>query len=115
MDGIEHKDLKERTKQFAVAGVKFYRSLAKDTESQVSGRQFLRAATSVGANTRSAFRGRSSREFKAKLGIVIEEAEECGFWLELMLATGIVNAPQMQALLKESDELVSIFTAIVKR
>lgn len=100
MDGIEHRDLKERTKQFAVAGVKFYRGLAKDTESQVCGRQFLRAATSVGANTRSAFRGRSSREFKAKLGVVIEEADECGFWLELMVASGIMHLPQVQPLLK---------------
>ena len=115
MDGIEHKDLKERTKQFAVAGVKFYQGLGKDTESQVCGPQFLRSATSVGANTRSAFRGRSSREFKAKLGIVIEEADECGFWLELMIASGIVRSSQVQPLLKESDELVSIFTSIVKR
>jgi len=115
MDGIEHKDLKERTRHFAVAGVKFYQSLPMTTESQVCGKQFLRSATSVGANTRSAFRGRSSKEFKAKLGIVIEEADECGFWLELMIASGIVRSLQVQPLLKESTELESIFTTIVKR
>jgi hypothetical protein len=46
---------------------------------------------------------------------VIEEADECGFWLELMVASGIMHLPQVQPLLKESNELVSIFTTIVKR
>lgn len=113
--GKEHIDLKDRTKQFAIAGVKLYQTLSKDTASQVMGRQFLRSATSVGANTRSAFRGRSSKEFKSKLGIVIEEADECGFWLELMNETEIAEAARTDALLKEADELVSIFTSIVKR
>jgi len=110
-----HTDLKDRTKKFAVAGVQLYRSLPKDPEAQVMGRQFLRSATSVGANTRSAFRGRSNKEFKAKLGIVIEEADECGFWLEMMNETRVTVEKETNVLLKESNELVSIFTSIVKR
>lgn len=112
---MPHRDLKDRTMQFSVAGVAFYKNLPKSTEAQVLGRQLLRSATSVGANTRSAFRGRSKKEFNAKLGIVIEEADECGYWLELLSATGISQPEAVQSLLKESNELVAIFTAIVKR
>ena len=115
MDAMPHKDLKDRTMQFSVAGVAFYKALPKNTEAQVLGWQLLRSATSVGANTRSAFRGRSKKEFIAKLGIVIEEADECGFWLELLSASGIMKPHEVQLLLEESDELVSIFTSIVKR
>ncbi|MCO6482026.1 MAG: four helix bundle protein [Flavobacteriales bacterium] len=115
MEGQIHKDLRERAKQFSVAGIKFFRGLPKDTEAQICGRQFLRAVTSVGANTRSAFRGRSPKEFKAKLGVVIEEADECGFWLEVMSETGIVKEEPARPLLTEANELVSIFTSIVKR
>ena len=115
MNALPHKDLKDRTMQFSVAGVAFYRALPKSTEAQVLGRQFLRSATSVGANTRSAFRGRSKKEYNAKVGIMIEEADECGYWLELLNASGISSASEVQSLLKESNELVSIFTSIVKR
>lgn len=101
--------------QFSLAGIRFYQSLPKSTEAQVCGKQFLRAVTSVGANTRAAFRGRSLKEFKAKLGIVVEEADECGFWLEVMTAAEIVGPGSTQMLMKEPDELVSIFTAMAKR
>lgn len=111
----KHSDLKDRTKQFSIASVELCRKLPKNPEAQVMGKQFLRSATSVGANTRSAFRGRSKREYIAKLGIVIEEADECGFWLELMHETGITKPAQVDYLLKETNELVSIFTSLVKR
>ena len=115
MDAMPHKDLKDRTMQFSVAGVAFYKALPKSTEAQVLGRQFLRSVTSVGANTRSAFRGRSKKEFIAKLGIVIEEADECGYWLDLLTASGISKTSEVQSLLKEPNEFVSIFTSIVKQ
>jgi four helix bundle protein len=110
-----HRDLKERTMKFAVAGVTFYKGLPNTPEAQVLGKQFLRSATSVGANTRSAFRGRSKREFIAKLGIVVEEADECGYWLELMGAVAIVKPSDAASLLNEANELTAIFTSISKR
>ncbi|MBL0045333.1 MAG: four helix bundle protein [Flavobacteriales bacterium] len=112
---MPHKDLKDRAMKFSIAGVAFYKALPRSTEVQVMGRQFLRSCTSVGANTRSAFRGRSKKEYVAKLGIVIEEADECGFWLELMTATNAVTSADSASLLQESNELVSIFTSLVKR
>ena len=81
------KDLKIRTKVFAISIIKFCKSLKNDYISQILGKQLLRSGTSVGANTRFAFRGRSNKEFIAKIGIVIEEADECVYWLELIEET----------------------------
>ena len=110
-----HRDLKERTKQFALAVIALYKLLPKTTEAQVLGKQLLRSGTSVGANTRAAFRGRSKKEYVAKLGIVIEEADESGFWLELLSDSGIMPLSATEALHNEANELVSIFTSLVKR
>ncbi|MCB9170494.1 MAG: four helix bundle protein [Flavobacteriales bacterium] len=110
-----HKDLKDRTMQFALANIHLFKGLPRTVEAQVMGKQLLRAATSVGAHTRSAFRGRSKKEYVAKLGVVIEEADECGYWLELLCASETVETSFIEHLVKESDELVSIFTSLVKR
>ena len=72
-----------RTKKFSLGIVRLFKLLPKNAEAQILGKQLLRGGTSVGANTRSAFRGRSAKEFKAKIGIVIEEADESMFWLEV--------------------------------
>lgn len=101
--------------QFALANIALYKGLPPTVEAQVMGKQLLRAATSVGANTRSAFRGRSKKEYVAKLGIVIEEADECGYWLDLLGASGTVEPSSIDHLMKESDQLVSIFTSLAKR
>ncbi|MBP9150869.1 MAG: four helix bundle protein [Flavobacteriales bacterium] len=111
----EHRDLKDRTRQFALAIVKFYQEIPKTSEAQILGRQLLRSGTSVGANTRSAFRGRSPREFKAKLGVVIEEADESAFWLDLLSDANIIGKSHTESLKKEAEELVAIFVTIVKR
>ncbi len=69
-------DLKVRTKVFALRVIRAYRALPSSDEARVIGRQLLRSATSVGANYRAACRARSRAEFIAKLGIVLEEADE---------------------------------------
>lgn len=110
-----HTDLKDSTKQFALKTIRLYRELPRSTEAQVLGRQLLRAGTSVGANTRAAFQGRSPKEFRAKLGTVIEEADESGFWLELITDSEILGQTHTEPLKHEAEQLVSIFTSIVKK
>ncbi len=61
-----------------------YRALPASAEAQVLGKQLLRCGTSVAANYRAACRGRSRAEFAAKLGVVVEEADESMLWLELL-------------------------------
>jgi len=75
------------------------------------GKQLLRSGTSVAANYRAVCRARSSAEFIAKMGIVIEEADETVFWIELLVESGIVQAESMQSLLQEANELLAIFAA----
>jgi len=79
------------------------------------GRQLLRSGTSVGANTRAAFMGRSRKEFVAKLGIVIEEEDESLFWMEILSDSNIVEKEKLSFLMKEANELVAIFTSLVKK
>ena len=104
-------ELKGRTKHFAVRVVKLFRSLPRTDEARVIGRQVLRSGTSVAANYRAVCRARSKAEFIAKIGVVVEEADETVFWLELLVETGIVPQARMVDLLAEANELLAIFAA----
>ena len=75
------------------------------------GKQLLRSGTSVGANYRAACRARSTAEFIAKIGIVLEEADETVYWLELLCESGIMPEEKLSLLLQEANELVKIFSA----
>src|SRR3989475_6564346 len=85
---IQSEVLKERTKKFAIGIIKLFRMLPKTEEARVIGRQVLRCGTSVAANYRAVCRARSKAEFVAKMGIVVEEADETVFWLEMLADTG---------------------------
>lgn len=91
--------------------IKLFRSLPRSEDARVLGRQVLRSGTSVAANYRAPCRARSRAEFVAKMGTVIEEADETVFWLELLVDSGLMPSPRMQHLLKEANELVAIFVA----
>jgi four helix bundle protein len=105
------EQLRDRTKAFALRVIRLYRSLPYKTDTQVLGKQLLRCGTSVAANYRSVCRARSKAEFVARMGIVVEEADEAIIWLELMTESGIVSAARTGALLKEANELTAIFAA----
>ncbi|PYP56065.1 MAG: four helix bundle protein [Gemmatimonadetes bacterium] len=108
------RDLKERTKAFALAIVRLVDDLAWSRATDVIGRQLLRAATSVAGNYRSARRARSRKEFLAKMGIVEEEADESAFWLELLSETGLVNSTKIAELRDEASQLVAITIASIR-
>jgi four helix bundle protein len=102
-------ELRNRTKAFALRLVRLFQALPRTEEARIIGRQMLRSGTSVAANYRACQRARSRAEFAAKMGIVLEEADETVFWLELLVESSIVPAGQLQALLREARELVAIF------
>ena len=104
-------ELKTRTKKFAVRIVKLFRSLPRTDEARILGKQVLRSGTSVAANYRAACRARSRAEFIAKIGVVVEEADETVFWFELLVECEIVRAATMESLLIEGNELLAIFAA----
>jgi four helix bundle protein len=105
------EELRDRTKGFAIRIVKLYRSLPRAADAQVVGKQLLRCGTSVAANYRAACRGRSRAEWIAKIGLVVEEADETVFWLEMPSDCGIVPSQRCEEILKEAHELSAIFTA----
>ena len=99
---------KKRTQDFSLRVIKLYKSLSRSVEGQVIGKQLLRSGTSVAANYRAACRARSGAEFFSKMSIVVEEADESVFWLELITATGIIPSKQLESLLSEATEILSI-------
>ena|SRR5215469_15406192 len=91
----EEKDLRDRTKVFAIRVVRMFSEIPKTTEAQVLGKQLLRSGTSIGANYREAFRARSKAEFIAKCGDSLREIEESAYWLELLAESGVVGEEKL--------------------
>ena len=116
MEGNSEKprDLRERTKNFAVRITRPYAPLPKTTEAQVLGKQVLRSGTSVGANYREATRARSTAEFVSKVGVSPQELEETDYWLELLVDSGIIPEARLTDLRNELNELTAILVSSVK-
>ncbi|GBE27652.1 hypothetical protein BMS3Bbin03_01581 [bacterium BMS3Bbin03] len=106
---LNPKILRERTKQFALRIIKVADALPRTAAGRTIGNQLIRSGTSVGANYRAACRGRSKAEFGAKLHIVLEEADESVFWLELIVEAGLLPADKIKSILDEANELTAIF------
>ncbi len=107
-------EMMSRTKRFAVDVIRYCAKLPNSEECRIISRQLMRAATSVGANYRSDHRGRSKAEFVAKLGIVEEEADESGYWLELLEELVAGNGDERHRLHREAHEIVAIVVAAKK-
>ena len=103
--------LKTRTKAFALRVMKLVGVLPETSVGRTIGTQLVRSATSVGANYRAACRGRSKPEFVAKLGIVVEEADESCYWLELIIEGELMKKTLVEPLLLEANELTAIMVA----
>jgi four helix bundle protein len=111
MNSEKHQELRTRTKAFALRVIRMSQALPRSREANVLVQQVLRSATGMAANYRAAGRSRSKAEFIAKIGIVVEEADETVFWLEMLLDSGMVRPEKLQNLLAEATQLVAIFTA----
>ena len=99
---------KKRTKQLALDVIRFSQTLPNTEEARIMKRQLLRSGTSVAANYRAACRARSSAEFFAKISIVIEEADETLFWLELLAESGTAKPDSTTKIEKEVLEILSV-------
>lgn len=108
---MDEQELKTRTKQFGLRVMNLVAALPNTTAGRAIGNQLVRSGTSVGANYRAACRGRSKAEFVAKIGTVVEEADESAFWLEMIIEGGLLKAELVAPLLQEAEELTAIFTA----
>jgi len=107
MSKIEFAEsFKKRTKSFAINIIFLFRKLPKTEEARIVGRQLIRAATSVASNYRAACRARSDNEFYAKISIVVEEADESVFWIEVLKEAEIYNVEP--EIVREASEILAI-------
>jgi four helix bundle protein len=111
---MDSEELKARTKQFGLRVIKLVETLPNTKTANIIGSQLLRAGTSVGANYRSACRGRSKAEFVAKISLSIEAADECLYWMELIIEAGIIPEERLTDLKREANELIAILIASAK-
>jgi four helix bundle protein len=105
---------KARTKQLALKIIELVESLPRNRTADVIGRQLLRSGTSIGANYRAACRGKSKADVISKLAIVEEEADETIHWMELLIESKIVYTSRVDALIKETNEILAMVVASIK-
>ncbi|MBD0346304.1 MAG: four helix bundle protein, partial [Coleofasciculus sp. Co-bin14] len=111
---MNEQEFKNRTKKLALRVIRLVSALPKSLVAEVIGKQLLRSATSVGANYRAACRGKSTADLIAKLGIVLEEADECIYWMELLVESELIPAEKLKSLMSETNEIVAMTVASIK-
>jgi len=107
----KHHELRKRAKDFALRVIRMSQAIPTTRVANIINNQIVRSATSMAANYRAIGLARSKNEFISKLGIVVEEADETVFWLEMLADSGVVKAAKLRELLTEANELVLIFSA----
>jgi four helix bundle protein len=112
---VNQEQMKKRTKEFAKQIINLCRQLPNTREGRLIGDQIFRSGTSVGSNYRAVCRARSRPDFIAKLGLVLEEADETLYWLELLAETKILKSEILIAPMNEANELVAIFVSSLNK
>jgi four helix bundle protein len=110
----KRKDLEERTFKFAVAVIKFLKTLKYSRENDVVRFQLAKSSTSIGANYEEAGGAFSKDDFRFRIGICFKEAKESNYWLRIIKAAEISQSREVDYLIKESGELKSIFAQSMK-
>lgn len=103
--------LQQRTKKFHIGIIKLCELFPRNAAGFETAKQLIRSAGSVGANYRAACRAKSKADFIYKLEVVLEEADESLYWLEISKEAGLIHNTDVEILIKEANELVSIFNA----
>lgn len=111
---MTRQELQQRTKRFNIDVIIFCNFLPKTVAGIEIGKQLIRSASSVGANYRASSRAKSKADFINKIQIVIEEADECVYWFEIIQEVRIYRDAEINRLKREAHELTAIFTATNK-
>ena len=107
-------ELKLRTKNFSLMVIDLVERMPNSISIRVVANQIVKSGTSVGANYRAVCRARSDREFVSKMNIVLEEADETLFWIEIIMAKQWVSNLELEVIWKEGNELTAIFVSSLK-
>ncbi len=105
-----NEQFRNRTKKLAIAIIKAFSSWKKTDEIRIIGKQLIRSSTSVAANYRAVCRARSDRERYAKLCVVVEEADETQFWLEILVESDLIKIAEILNIQQEVEEIVKVMT-----
>ena len=110
---MDRREMQDRTKQFALRALKLADALSNTASGRAVAGQFARCGSAVGANYRAAGRARSRKEFLARLGVVEEEADECAFWLEVIVENALLPPKRVKPLLDEAEQILRIMVASI--
>lgn len=108
------KKLEERTRAFAIRIIKLSILLPNTVEGKIIRNQLTKAGTSIGANYREANRARRKADFKNKIKISESETSETSYWLEIIKDMKWIESKELEPVIAETDELLSIFSSIGK-
>jgi len=108
---MTENELKSRLRDFSLRVIRLCSALPSTPAGRAIGNQLIRSGTSPGANYRAACRARSRADFVAKLAICEEEIDESGYWLDLIMAGGLLPVPRVMPLYQKSDELTAILSS----
>ena len=107
-------DLRRRTMDFALRIIRLCSKLPNTPEAWVIRRQLCKSGTSPGAHYREACRARSTAEFTSKMEGGLQELDESGYWLEMLIYSKIFDTDETRSLVREDNELISIFVSCIK-
>ena len=108
-------DIRERTLQYAIRAVNLCKALQKnnDIAGKIIGKQYLRSATSIGANLQEGYSGESDADFVHKYCIAQKEARESLYWLRILDGAKVFTSEKLQPIIEETDEIIAVITSII--
>jgi four helix bundle protein len=109
------QNIKERTFNFALRAVNLVKRLPKTIAGNVLGKQFIRSATSIGANCEEAHAGYTKDDFVFKLNIALREAREAHYWLRLIKASSLVEPRELDSMIDEAEQIKKVLGSIVSK
>ncbi|MCF7918841.1 MAG: four helix bundle protein [Candidatus Cloacimonetes bacterium] len=108
-------EVRDRSFDFAVRIINLYKYLCSEKKEYVLSKQVLRSGTAIGAMIREAECGESKADFIHKMGVALKEANETGYWLELLNKTEFLTEEQYKSVIGDIDVLIGLLVKIIKK
>ena len=107
--------IRQKTLDFAVRIVNFYKYLCTDRKEFVLSKQILRSGTSIGANVRESKNAQTDPDYLSKMNIALKEADETQYWLEVLFRSELITEQEYKSLDEDLKEIIAILVSIVKK
>ncbi len=108
----ENNIVQTKSFAFAIRAVKLFKYFQEEKKEFILSKQFIRSATSIGANVEESIGGQSNKDFLSKLSIAYKEARETMYWLRLLQATDYLSKSASESMLSDAEELCKILGKI---